>query len=268
MTRPSIRSVVTLAALLAVALPFRAAAATGANATAHPKTTAAKRARTSAPASRHTMLPAPHEPRLYLSWNAPWGTPRATTAIDAPCGDSTATDTLYLSFDPGKDAPAFVGASAMLFFAPAQGVELPERWKRGTATASPVRVSFEADPDRGFVTPWSSKGAGAPHYDVLGSRGRLQLIYAIAPDSGPGVENGKLYGIARVLVRRSSAGADGCAAPLCIEWASATLAYGNDESRSVDAGERRVTINSPDGAVCAPGKSPFGAQPWKPGTSR
>jgi len=266
-TRASIRSL-PLLALLTVALPLGAVAATAVTGTAHPKTRTARPARASAPAKHSVMLPAPHEPRFYLSWNAPWGTPRATAAITAPCGDSTVVDTLYLSFDPGKDAPAFVGASATLSIEAAQGSELPERWKRGTATASPVRVTFESDPDRGFLTPWSAQGAGAPHYDVVGDRGRLRLIYAIAPNTGPGAEGGKLSGFGRVLVRRSPAGADGCATPLCIEVTGGELAYGYDEAHNVEAGERRVTINSPDGTVCAPTKSPFGAQPWKPHTGK
>lgn len=204
------------------------------------------------------------EPALYLSWNAPWGMPRAAASIAAPCGDSTATDTLYLCFDPGKDAPGFVAATAVLFFEAAPGSELPARWAQGTATAPPVRVTFASDPDRGFVTPWSAQGAGQPFYDVVGGRGRLRLIYAIAANTGPGVRAGTLSGIARVLVPRAPADADGCAAPLCVEWAGGSLAYSRDDERPVKNGERWVTMNSPDGTACNRTHSPFRAETWNP----
>ena len=206
------------------------------------------------------------EARLFLSWNAPYGEPRATAAIAAPCGEGT-TDTLYLSFDPGKDAPGFVGGSAVLYFQAAPGSELPERWKKGTAADSPVRVTFDADPDHGFLTPWSSQAAGGPYYDVLAGRGRLRLIYAMAANSGSGVKAGTLYGFARVLVPRSPAGAADCSTPLCIEWSSASLAYARDDERNVEQGERWVTVNSPDGTACVRGRSSFGAAPWKPRTT-
>ena len=124
-----------------------------------------------------------------------------------------------------------------------------------------------ADPDRGFPTPWSAQGAGAPFYDFFAGRGRLRLIYAIAENSGPGVKAGERYGIARVLVPRSPAGADGCAAPLCVEWSEGELAYSRRESRKAGQGERWVTMNSPDGTPCMRARSSFGATPWKPGTS-
>ena len=245
--------------LLAV-LPVTAAASTKISAPAKSRPVrATPRGTTPAPAKAPAA-------RLYLSWNAPFGTARAKTAIAAPCGDSTAADTLYLSFDPGQDAPGFVGATALLAIQAPEGTELPARWRQGTPTAPPVRVSFEADPDRGFETPWSPKGYGAPRYDVVGDRGRLQLVYAIVKDTGPGVRAGKLYGIARVIVPRSPAGADGCAAPLCIEWVGATLAYAQGDERPVKTGERWVSMNSAGRDACARARS--SVKPWQPPQGR
>jgi hypothetical protein len=99
---------------------------------------------------------------------------------------------------------------------------------------------------------------------VVGGRGRLRLIYAIAANSGPGVRAGMLSGIARVLVPRPLAGSDGCAAPLCVEWADGSLAYSRGDERVVKNGERWVTMNSPDGAACNRTRSPFSAETWKP----
>lgn len=257
--------------ILATALPVAAGATVPTVSTKGVHGTSSRAPATGARATKSVAkIPAPAAsagPRLFLSWNAPFGEPRATAAIAAPCGEA-ATDTLYMSFDPGKDAPAFVGATAVLYFEAAPGSELPERWAHGTVAAPPVRVTFEADPDRGFVTPWSSQAAGGPYYDVLDGRGRLRLIYAIAANSGPGVKAGKLYGYARVLVPRSPAGADGCAAPLCVEWESASLAFGPKDEGNTDQGERWVTMNSPDGAACVRSRSPFGAAPWQPHTTR
>lgn len=270
--RMALRALTTLSISAACVgiLPLPGSAAGSAAPSAHPaasgstRSSAPVRKKTSGAATTPAVKP---QARLFLTWNAPWGKPRATTAISAPCGDSTITDTLYLSFDPGRDAPEFVGGSATVYFDAPQGSELPGRWKRGTAAAPPVRVIFTSDPDSTFRTPWSSQGAGGPFYDLLAGRGRLRLIYAITPASAPGVRAGKTYVLARVLVPRSPAGADGCASPLCIEWAGSSLAYSRNEEVATNQGERHVTMNSPDAAACTRGRSSFGAEPWKPGAS-
>ncbi|MEO5618817.1 MAG: hypothetical protein ABIS67_13705 [Candidatus Eisenbacteria bacterium] len=205
------------------------------------------------------------EPRLVLSWKAPFGTPGAASAIEAGCGDTTVVDTLYLSFDPGKDAPDFRGASANLYFHAQEGATLGDYWKQGGGgvNGAPLRVIFESDEDRGFMTPWNSQGAGAPFYDFVGGSGRLRIIYAIA--GGSPVRAGKLYGLARVLVRRAAEGTSGCGAPMCVEWHSAMFAYSVGEERGVNKGDRWVSLNSPGGKVCESSRGVAGVKTWRPG---
>jgi len=210
---------------------------------------------------------APTEPRIFLSWNAPFGTPGATATLTAACPDSAAYDTLYLSFDPGRTSPDFRGVSATLYFHAAEGAALDDYWKRagGGINGSPLRILFDSDPERDFVTLASDRGTGAPSYDFVSGSGRLRFIYAGPMGSIPVLEGGKRYGLARILVRRPAAGTSGCGVPMCVEWFSARLAYGTSEEKDTNRGERWAALNSPDGAVCGQVQGTKGVAPWKPG---
>ncbi len=245
-----------------VKAPAKASATGTAAKPAATGTAAAKPVATRAAAK--PAAPAP-QPRLYLSWNAPYGTPRAAASIDAACGDTSAVDTLYLSFDPGRTVPDFRGLSANLYFHSEEGATLGEYWKQGGrgANGSPLTVSFASDPDNGFETPWITQGAGAPFYDFVSGSGRLRLIYAISV--GSPVKAGNLYGFARVFVRRPAAGIGGCGAPMCVEWHSSWFAYSLKDEKDVNRGDRWVSINSPEGKVCRPVREVVGAKTWKPG---
>lgn len=206
--------------------------------------------------------------RVYLTWNAPYGDPRARSAIEVPCGDTTKVDTLYLCFDPGRDAAHFVGVTVNLYLRPTQGRRLPEFWKGGNVglAGSPLTVDFGSDPEAGFETVWGSTSIGAPKYDFLETSGRLVLVYANGTKSGPPLRGGRVYGVARVMVRRPAESSDGCGAPMCVEWFSSRLVYAPGEKGNVNRGERHVSINSPDGGVC---RTPEGAaypKPWSPGS--
>ena len=241
-----------IAALLLLLTPLSSFAATPSPA---PKRAAARPA-----------LPAAPKPQLYLSWNAPYGTQRAAANIDAACGDTSRVDTLYLSFDPGKDAPDFRGLSANLYFHAEEGATLADHWKKGSGiNGSPLRVIFESDPEREFITLWTPQAAGAPFYDFVSGSGRLRIIYAISGGSGDGVKHGKVHGFARVLVRRPAEGASGCGVPMCVEWHSSWLAYNLKDEKDANKGDRWVSMNSPQGKVCDPIREVVGAKVWKPG---
>jgi hypothetical protein len=208
------------------------------------------------PAALLVLIAAPAAagpPRLLLSWGAPYGQPGARANLEARC-DTTGLDTLYMSVDPGKDAPIFLGLDATLYFHPAEGDSLPDFWKSDDyfATGRPVRVIFEEDPERGLLMPWKSPGMGSARYDYTAGSGRLCWLYTIATGATPNpVRGGKPFGVARVLLRRPPPGADGCGRPICIEWSVSRMAYDVHDEPSVKNGVRWVSLNSPGGKVCA-----------------
>lgn len=211
--------------------------------------------------------PVPTRAAIYLSWNAPYGRPRAAGTLDAACGDTTIVDTLYLSVDPGRDAIELLGVSGSLYFHPREGEEISDFWKikGGSLTGSPLRMVFGSDSTRDFVTPWpTAQGMGAPYYDFVGTSGRLRFIYAVPHGATPGVKRGKIYGFARLLIRRPASAEGGCGAPMCVEWHAATLGFGPKDEVAVNTGERWVSMNSPDGHVCDSQREMSGAKPWKP----
>jgi len=203
---------------------------------------------------------------LYASWKAPYGQPGAVSSIEAACGDTTGVDTLYLSFDPGRDAPDFRGLTATLYFHAPDGTTLTEFWKKGGGgvDGSPLRVVYTSDPERGFETPWTTLALGGQSYDFVRTSGRLRFIYANPPKVNEGVRAGRIYGFARVLVRRPAAGSDGCGVPMCIEWFNARMSYGPDDDRDVNRGDRHLLLNSNAGDVCSSVRETVGITPWRP----
>ena len=58
--------------------------------------------------------------RIYLSWNAPYGMPGATSNLTLAAGDTTREDTLYLTCEPATDSPMLRALTAtLLVHAPA-----------------------------------------------------------------------------------------------------------------------------------------------------
>lgn len=202
--------------------------------------------------------------RLLLSWNAPYGHPRARSEKRAACGDATGADTLYLSFLPGRTAPAFSGITGAVRFHAAVGDSLTPWWQyqRGGPHAGGITVEFGPDPSFPYPQPWTTKGVGQAKLDRDGDGILLRLVYAVPqyatvstlkPDS--------IYAAARIILRHA-AGLPGCDAPVCIEWESGTLAFGLKDEPLVHRGERFVSWNSPGGAVSVPYRKRLEA--WKP----
>src|SRR5215831_18883 len=176
------------------------------------------------------------EPQLYLSWKVPYGEPGALEAISPPC-DSSGVDTLYLSFDPGRDAPTFAGISASLYFHAPDGDSLGAYWRFddiNNRKESPLRVVFDPDSIPGFETPWKSQGMGGPHYDYVPGSGRIRMIYAVPNTGLGGISAGHRYGFARLLVRHPLKSQGGCGQPICVEWHVASLGFGPSDEADVN----------------------------------
>jgi len=219
-------------------------------------------------------VPRVGHPAIFLSWDAPWGMPRASAAATATCDDSTAADTLYLSFDPGEDIGQLMGINATLTFRAAAGDTLGPFWDLSRAGANPWNLRIEFDePPEGAEAPWPVAGDGGVRYTLSRESGRLDLSYAVPASRAGPIAAGTRYFFARVFLWLRKARLAGCRQPVCVELNHMVISHGGS-SRWVNQGERFVSWNSPGGAACKehrlrpPAEEPprFGGAPSAPAT--
>lgn len=208
----------------------------------------------------------PPNARLYLTWRAPYGQPRATENIMAPCGDSTKVDTLWMTFDPGKPAPGFLGMTGFLAIHPFPGDTLDAYWNFGEGQkVRRLRVQLDPDSVPGMRSAWKTKGMGGFGYFHSPTLGSIRMVQAVAMQMSGPIEPG-LYPLARVLVPRPAASSGPCSHPVCIEWQSSSIAFSEGDDPNVTRGQRFVSWNATSGhdpcgalrQVTAPVRS------WKP----
>lgn len=193
-------------------------------------------------------------PAIFLSWGAPYGLPRAREAAVSACDDTTAADTLYLTFDPGEDVGQLMGIGATLKFRAAPGDSLGPFWQLSRTGANPwnLRIEFDEPPD-GVASPWPVSGMGAPSYRLTRDTGRLDLTYFInATHAGP-VAAGTRYFYARVILRLRRPYLRGCAQPVCVELDHLKISYAGG-GRWINTGQRFTSWNSPGGEACIEAK--------------
>jgi hypothetical protein len=209
--------------------------------------------------------------RIYLSWGAGYGLPGAAASLARACGDTTRTDTLYLSFDPGRACSTYVGMTATVWFRSLDGDSLGPIWRSPGGMSLPLgmKVEFPRDSTSAHPFPWAGYGIGFPGYARPGSNaGRLRLVWAVGPLDGARVEPGRLYGLARILLRRPAAGTPGCTQPVCVEWSEGTMAYRTSEEPVVSAGARFVGINAAGGEFSCSTAPPSVAPTTRPGKAK
>ena len=207
------------------------------------------------------------EPRLYMAWHAPYGSPRATSNVTMTCGDGGA-DTLYLTFETGVDTTQFVGLECSVFVRPQGGDTLSDHWRN---LDSGIETQFLADSIPGYPRPWrGSLSMNFSFFDVVNGMCRLQLSHMRPPQRAVAVRDSVPYLYARVLFPHPPAGGPRCGQPLCFQWAMGQFIMDSTASSSVYGTMRDpsfVSWNSPGGAVCGAfkpvqaGKKP---EPWKP----
>ncbi len=207
------------------------------------------------------------EPRLYMAWKAPHGMPGARTNLDLACGDTSRVDTLYLSFETGRDLPGFFGVSARLRFHPAEGDSLGVFWSFGSDGANPGALQIQLDPDGTFPCsqPWVRPGVGIPMFEFHPWAAQLDFVYAMIRGQEAPVSGRTRYCFARILLKRNRCALPGSRQPVCIEWAEAFYSGGGRDLPIERGLARYVTVNSPDGSVCGPYRRFARPAAWTPG---
>ena len=209
--------------------------------------------------------------RIYLSWGAGYGLPGADSSFTRTCGDTSRVDTLYLSFDPGRACSTFVGMTATLWFRSLDGDSLGPLWESpgGTNLPAGISVEFPRDSTSAHPFPWSGFGIGHHGFAKASkTAGRIRLVWAVGPGNGARVQPGRLYGLARLLLRRPPAGASGCGRPVCVEWNEGSMAYRPGDEPGVSTGSRFVGINAAGGRLGCNSAPEPAASPRKPGKAR
>lgn len=204
--------------------------------------------------------------QLFISWNGPWGTPRATRSRMPSCADTAAGDTLYLGVQFGRSAEHFTGFTATLLVH-ATGVDtLPPWWhmeSKGGENPGAMRVEWAASAPWVTVQPFRVVGQGAAILDHDRAKGRLRLVYAVPFEQAAPVAADSVYTLARIILsHRKSAQIPGCKQPVVLEWAQSTLAFGLKDESAVAKGERWVSFSAPYAATETFRRN--SAKPWSP----
>lgn len=257
-----------VAACLVLAIAFASTVATAHHAALHAHRAPARRAAASKGVTDSTGAVIYSEPQLYMAWHAPWGEPHATDNLSVPVNDTSRVDTLYLSFETGRDAPKFYGMYARLYFRPQFGDTLGRyfNFKRGWWNQGNMRIEFDPDGTFPCPQPWTRAGFGQPDFEMEdGSHAaRLDLIYGMREqDVGP-VNARTRYCFARLMFRQKRTNLEGAHAPACLEWAQARLSFGGRDIVAEHGPGRFVSFNSPDGSVCTPYRRAAPTTSWHP----
>lgn len=257
-------------------------AATGAPAAPRLARTAAKPARTAPRAAppdsvRALAVPAPEraafdstrgdsfaESQLFLSWKAPYGEPGARTNLDLTCGDTSEVDTLYLTFETGRDLRGFFGGAGKLRVHPAVGDTLGPFWRTGAGGPNSGTVRFQFDPDSTFPCPqpWVRPGISIPSSEFRPWGSEYSFIHAVILGDQVPISGRTRYCFGRMLFEQRRCWLPGARQPVCIEWVSAVYSGGGLDIPIESGSARYVTLNSPDGSVSGPYRSAQKPRRW------
>jgi len=188
--------------------------------------------------------------QLLLSWNAPWGAPRARDVRMPACEDSLQADTLYLSVRTGRAAERFTGFTARLLVH-ATGTDTLGPWwsmkSRGGSNPGALRVEWVALQDwPGAQSPFHAQGQGLVQLENDRGVARLDMVYAVPMEAAVPISPDVVYTLGRVvLLHHPQRRLTGCDRPVVIEWAKGTLAFGLKDEPSVSRGARFVSYGGP-----------------------
>jgi hypothetical protein len=193
--------------------------------------------------------------------------PGATDTISFGAGDSNRVDTLYMSFETGRDIHKFLGMFARLYFHPVIGDTLGAYWNFGSGSPNNRNLVFEFDPDGTFPCPqpWIRGGTSFPNFKFNPDRAILDLFFVNLriPSLIP-VDGRVRYCFARVMFLQKRWDLAGARQPVCLEWSFSRYSAGGHDALARSGPQRCISINSPDGSVCAPYRSNQRPAPWVP----
>jgi len=207
-------------------------------------------------------------PELFLAWRGPYGSKRAVQNVTMRGGEGARPETLYLSFDPGRDSDKFYGMDVTLLFRVPSGDTLGTLWNFGGGTMNRrnVQIEFPADSSWGCPKPFPAAGFGAPNYRRDPQTGELQIIYAVPVEQAAAIRGGRRYCFGRVIIPAAAELDEGHGQAICVEWVKADLGFALEGDGTTVLGrpvERFTSINSPGAKVCASFRPSPGS--WKPG---
>jgi hypothetical protein len=204
-----------------------------------------------APARAETPLPPPSTGMgFFLSWGRPWGEPGARSARLPACRDTTAIDTLYLSFRTPVAIPRLLAFTADLYFHAAAGDSLGDYWffEGGAANAGGLSVAYQRRDGEGEVgEPWRTRGVGIVSYSRTRASGKLRMAFAVDTLSAVPLAAGDHVTFARVFVRARHRALRGCAQPVAVEWRTGTLAFAAGQEYRLDRGGVRWAVSGREG---------------------
>jgi hypothetical protein len=275
--RTLLRRAAALALLTAMIVP---AALGAAPARKRARPAAAPRAATAAPgrslvplgtsaAYDSTLGDSIAEPRLFMAWHAPYGMPGASSNLQLGCRDTVGEDTLYLSFETGRNLEGFYGVSGWLRFHPAEGDTLGPFWHFGPGGTNLGSVRAQLDPDGSFPCsqPWNRSGFGNLAFKNGGMVGEMRFVYAVPVGQTVPVSATQRFCMARIILAHRRCHLAGSDQPVCLEWFDAQYS-GGGRDLPIKLGERLVTINSPDGRVSLPYRRTGKVPAWAPRTPK
>lgn len=217
------------------------------------------------PARRDTIIN--ETPELFLSWHRPFGMPGAAQNIEVAPSDTARRDTLWLSFDPGRDGPRFYSMFARLYFHPRMGDTLGNywHWEGGSWNQGNLRMEFDPDGTFPCLQPFVHHGVAVPKYTFNPGLGRLDMIFAVRLQDAAPVAAGTRYCFARVIFHHKGAMLPGSGQPMCVEWAEGRVSFDGPDIVSSRGAHRWVTMNAASGDPCGDYKRTKAPAIWRPG---
>jgi len=199
-------------------------------------------------APKHPVVRPMPPPRLHVTWNAPFGDPRARTNLDTNGADTSRVDTLFLSFESPPHNLPLLGLSGALLFEPQAGDTLGSFWafERTGPNSGNLRVEFDHIWSEYCEMPWNTLVYGHVGYTRAGGRGRLDLSADIVDIGIKNLFPNRSFCFARIAIDHKRAGLlEGCGRPMSISWVGVQFAtYNNLVLRPLPGPGQRVTMNA------------------------
>ena len=199
-----------------------------------------------------TRPPIP-QPILHVTWNAPYGDPRARSSIAPVCTDTTREDTLYVGFETGSRIVRVKNISAVVLFEPQAGDSLGSFWffERGGANEGSLIVKYDFVNGEYADSPWGVGFAyGHVGYTHDRVRGRLDISANAPPPLVKSWAPNLVFCFAQITISHRRSNLSGCGRPMSIACVGARFfTVDNREFRAATSPDQRVPWNPRRGGI-------------------